>query len=29
MSRAYSNCNFKKFRVSKVLKSSVDDCLIF
>lgn len=27
MSRVYSNCNFKKFRVSKVLKSSVDDCL--
>ena len=27
MSRVYSNCNFKNFRVSKVLKSRVDDCL--
>lgn len=27
MSRIYSNCNFKKFRVSKILKSMVDECL--
>ena len=27
MSRIYSNCDFKKFRVSKVLKSMIDDCI--
>lgn len=27
MPRVYSNCNFKKFRASKVLKSMVDECL--
>ena len=27
MSRLYSNCNFKNFRVGRVLKSRVDDCL--
>ena len=27
MSRVYSNCNFKKFRVSKVLKNTVNNCL--